>query len=93
MTSSFRDEAAAVLQSTQQLHSEDKSQLKWPPTFAFNLPLMKSGTFPSGAAQGHGRDLRDRPGDQRGCGNMWLRHWVMDPGMSGAPLACTGSSG
>ncbi|KAK5925400.1 hypothetical protein CgunFtcFv8_017926 [Champsocephalus gunnari] len=69
MTSSFRGKAAAFLQSTQQPHSENKSHLKWPP-ISFNLPLMKSGTFPSDVAPQHGRDLRAKP-ETRGLWPLW----------------------
>lgn len=69
MTSSFLGKAAAFLQSTQQPHSENKSHLKWPP-ISFNLPLMKSGTFPSDVAPQHGRDLRAKP-ETRGLRPLW----------------------
>lgn len=46
MTSSFRDEAAAVQKSTQQPHSENKITAKVASPLLLELPLMKSGRVP-----------------------------------------------
>lgn len=56
---------------------ENKSQLKWPP-FAFNLPLMKSGTFPS-LVWLHDTTVMygARLGDQRAV--AWVELWDMWP--------------